>query len=58
MYIVGGYTSTYCKDKSPSTCPALLQFVYKGNITAFEENYCNTKKENEINCLKTCRRCL
>ena len=58
MYIVGGYTSTYCKDKIPETCQLLLKYIYKGDMTAFEEKYCNNNKEQETNCLKTCRRCL
>ena len=58
MYIVGGYTSTYCKDKYPTICALVLQYVYKGDIAEFEEEYCDREREHEINCLKTCRRCL
>jgi len=55
---IGGYTSTYCKDKTPETCKLLLQDRFNGDITEFQENYCNKGKVQEINCLKTCRRCL
>lgn len=41
----GGYTSSYSKDKSPSTCQLLLQLVFKGHIKAFKEEYCYTKNE-------------
>jgi len=55
---IGGYTSTYCKDKIPEACKLLLQYEFNEDINEFEENYCNMGKEQEINCLKTCRRCL
>ena len=55
---IGNYTSTYCKDRNPGTCQALLEVIFNNDQNAFEALYCNTRKTHEINCLKTCRRCL
>jgi len=54
----GHYTSIYCKDQNPGTCKALLEVVFNNDQNGFEALYCNTRKTHEINCLKTCRRCL
>jgi len=54
----GNYTSIYCKDQNPGTCKALLEVIFNNDQNEFEAFYCNTRKTHEINCLKTCRRCL
>merc|ERR1712150_294627 len=54
----GGYTSKYCIDQNPGICNRLLKIVYKGDRKKFEDEYCSSTKANELNCLKTCKRCL
>ena len=58
LYSLGGYTSTYCKDKTPTTCEKLLQCDYNGDQRRFEDEFCSVSKAQEVTCLKTCRRCL
>ena len=47
-----------CNDKNPCTCQALLEVIFNNDQNGFEALFCNTGKTHEINCLKTCRRCL
>ena len=56
--MLGNYTSIYCKDKTPAICENLLQSVYNGDRQRFEDEYCSASREQEIQCLKTCHRCL
>ena len=58
LYLLGGYTSSYCKDKTPEACEKSLQCVYNGDQQRFEDEFCSVSKAQEITCLKTCRRCL
>ena len=55
---LGNYTSKYCKDQNPVTCQLILEHHFKNDQEKFENEYCKEQSDHEINCLKTCNRCL